>query len=242
MADPASAAPPAIAREGVWQVFGKNARQRLAVALERSGGDPGAAARMLRDEGLIPAVRNTSFEAHEGETFVIMGLSGSGKSTLIRCISHLIQGTAGAIRIEGEDILTASKSRLIELRRRNPGMVFQHFGLFPHMTVAENVAFPLKMQGQGAKARQARALHVALPAGAGAQCRGRGGGDGEPQRPGRRPAGRRIMTPDPMTALRGRLGESGMVALLAVLVGAACLALQPCCSGSASGPTPRPGR
>ncbi|HSF95478.1 MAG TPA: betaine/proline/choline family ABC transporter ATP-binding protein [Thermohalobaculum sp.] len=160
MSGSASTAPPAIACEGVWQVFGNDARQKLAAALEASGGDARAAAQILREQDLIPAVQNATFEVHEGETFVIMGLSGSGKSTLIRCISHLIQGTAGAIRIEGEDILTASKKRLIELRRRKLGMVFQHFGLFPHMTVAENVAFPLKMQGQGAKARQARALEV----------------------------------------------------------------------------------
>jgi glycine betaine/proline transport system ATP-binding protein len=160
MTGSAATAPQAIAGEGVWQVFGDNPKQRLAAALETSGGDPRAAAQTLRDQGLIPAVQDATFEVHEGETFVIMGLSGSGKSTLIRCISHLIQGTAGAIRIEGEDILTASKSRLIELRRHKLGMVFQHFGLFPHMTVAENVAFPLKMQGQGAKARQARALEV----------------------------------------------------------------------------------
>ncbi len=89
-----------------------------------------------------------------------MGLSGSGKSTLIRCISRLIEPTAGSVRIDGEDILQASDKRLIELRRHKLGMVFQHFGLFPHMTVADNVAFPLKMQGAGKAERRARALEV----------------------------------------------------------------------------------
>ena len=62
--------------------------------------------------------------------------------------------------IEGEEILTTSKSRLIGLRCRKPGMLFQHFGLFPHMPIAENVAFPLKMQEQFAQARKSRALFI----------------------------------------------------------------------------------
>lgn len=155
-----SSTPAAISCNGVWQVFGNNPEQKLKAALERSGGDARAAADDLRKGGLIPAVQEATFEVREGELFVIMGLSGSGKSTLIRSISHLIQGTAGEILIEGENILDASKKKLIELRRHKLGMVFQHFGLFPHMTVAENVAFPLKMQGKGRKERRARALEV----------------------------------------------------------------------------------
>ncbi len=155
-----SGAPAAISCKGVWQVFGGNPEQYLTEALERSGGVPADAADILREKGLIPAVQDASFEVAEGELFVIMGLSGSGKSTLIRCISRLLQGTAGEILIEGENILTATKKRMTELRRRKLGMVFQHFGLFPHMTVAENVGFPLKMQGQGRNDRRSRALEV----------------------------------------------------------------------------------
>ncbi len=151
---------PAISCRGVWQVFGENPKAQLQDALSASGGDPRGAADRLRDGGLIPAVQNATFDVAPGELFVIMGLSGSGKSTLIRCISHLVQGTAGEIRIDGEDILTASKKRLIELRRKKLGMVFQHFGLFPHMTVVENVGYPLKVQGQGRAARHERALEV----------------------------------------------------------------------------------
>lgn len=151
---------PAISCENVWQVFGAKAPERLSEALAQSDGDPTRAADLLRSWGLIVAVRDVSFEVQEGEVFVIMGLSGSGKSTLIRTISRLIEGTAGKIRISGEDILAADKQRLIALRRDKLGMVFQHFGLFPHMTVTENVAFPLKMQGQPAVARQKRAAEV----------------------------------------------------------------------------------
>lgn len=150
----------AISCEHVWQVFGAKAPERLAEAMRQSGGKAAEAAQVLRSWGLIVAVQDVSFEVQEGEVFVIMGLSGSGKSTLIRTISRLIEGTAGKIHISGEDILAADKKRLIELRRDKLGMVFQHFGLFPHMTVAENVAFPLKMQGQSTEARRKRALEV----------------------------------------------------------------------------------
>ena len=151
---------PAISCKAVWQVFGPNAKSKLADRLAGAGGDADVAAQQLRDDGLIPAVQNATFDVADGELFVIMGLSGSGKSTLVRCISQLIDTTAGEILIEGENIIGASKARLIELRRRKLGMVFQHFGLFPHMTVAENVAFPLKMQGQGKRARLERAHEV----------------------------------------------------------------------------------
>ncbi|MDA5556749.1 quaternary amine ABC transporter ATP-binding protein [Shimia sp. MMG029] len=149
---------PAIAVEDLWQVFGENAQTALRDA--RGAGTDASTAQALKDKGLIPAVRAANFEVKSGELFVIMGLSGSGKSTLIRCISRLIEPTAGSVRIDGEDILQADEKRLIELRRRKLGMVFQHFGLFPHMTVADNVGFPLKMQGMGKAERRARALEV----------------------------------------------------------------------------------
>lgn len=82
-------------------------------------------------------MRDISFDVREGEVLVIMELSGSGKSTLICTISRLCDGISGAIRIVGEDILAANEARLRELRRNKLGMVFQHFGLFPHMTIAE---------------------------------------------------------------------------------------------------------
>ncbi|NDW46851.1 betaine/proline/choline family ABC transporter ATP-binding protein [Ruegeria sp. PrR005] len=151
---------PAIACQSLWQVFGPSADKALTEALARSGGNADAAAEDLRARGYIPAVQDASFEVREGELFVIMGLSGSGKSTLIRCISQLLPGTGGEIRIDGENVIGASKQKLTELRRRKLGMVFQHFGLFPHMTVAENVAYPLKVQGVGRKERRARAQEV----------------------------------------------------------------------------------
>ena len=140
---------PAIRVEGLWQVFGANPLAALSEA-QAKGGDVDAA---LRDAGYIPAVCDATFEVAPGELFVIMGLSGSGKSTLIRGISRLVEPTAGRVEIEGEDVLAASKARMTELRRSTMGMVFQHFGLFPHMTVLDNVAFPLKVSGIKRKAR-----------------------------------------------------------------------------------------
>ena len=77
-------------------------------------------------EGVVPAVRDVSLDVARGEILVVMGLSGSGKSTLVRCLSRLIEPTAGAIEIEGQDLLGMSEKELIELRRNKMGMVFQN--------------------------------------------------------------------------------------------------------------------
>ena len=91
---------------------------------------------------------------------VIMGLSGSGKSTLVRCFCRLHEITGGTIEVEGDDIMSLGQKQLIDLRRNKMGMVFQSFGLLPHRTVLENVAFPLEMRGQDRHARRERALEV----------------------------------------------------------------------------------
>ena len=105
-------------------------------------------------------MRDASLEIRTGEIFVIMGLSGSGKSTLVRCMSRLVEPTAGRILFESEDLLAVSEARLIEIRRHKMGMVFQHFALLPHLTVLGNVAFPLEVQGVERARRQRRALEM----------------------------------------------------------------------------------
>jgi glycine betaine/proline transport system ATP-binding protein len=105
-------------------------------------------------------VRDVTLEVREGECFVIMGLSGSGKSTLVRCMSRLIEPTAGEIVFNGENLLSASPQRLIEIRRHQMGMVFQHFALLPHLNVLANVAFPLEVQGVGRAEREKRAREM----------------------------------------------------------------------------------
>jgi hypothetical protein len=90
---------------GVWKVFGKGAEAFLA----QRDKPPGPAE--LIHAGLIGAVRDASLEVAAGEIFVIMGLSGSGKSTLVRCLSRLIEPTAGAIYFEDQDLLKTSETR-----------------------------------------------------------------------------------------------------------------------------------
>ena len=102
---------------------------------------------MLTQTGSVLAVRDVSFDVLEGETFVIMGLSGSGKSTLVRCLSRLIEPTRGQVHIDGEDMLAMNKQQLRDIRRYKMGMVFQHFGNFPHKRVFENVVYGLQIQG-----------------------------------------------------------------------------------------------
>ena len=111
----------------------------------------------LTAAGLIGAVRDVSIEVTAGEIFIIMGLSGSGKSTLVRCLSRLVEPTAGEVNFEGRDLLRAGEKELIEIRRHKMGMVFQHFALLPHLYVLDNIAFPLSVQGVTGRAREARA-------------------------------------------------------------------------------------
>jgi len=145
---------PKIVCRNVWKLYGPDPEKFLAA----HDGNPSAEA--VKESGYIPAVRDASLEVHEGEIVVLMGLSGSGKSTLVRCMSRLIEPTAGEIEFDGEDLRAASERELVELRRHKMGMVFQHFALFPHRTVLENVAFPLEVQGVDVDTRNARALEI----------------------------------------------------------------------------------
>jgi len=138
----------------VWKLFGEGAERFLA---ERGGA---VTLEDLRGAGLIGAVRDADLRVREGEIFIIMGLSGSGKSTLVRCMSRLIEPSAGRILFDGEDLLAMPEKKLIELRRHKMGMVFQHFALLPHLSVLGNVAFPLEVQGVARADRERRAMEV----------------------------------------------------------------------------------
>ena len=145
---------PKIICKNVWKLYGPDPKKFLA----EHDGNPDTAA--IKAGGYIPAVRDASLEVNESEIVVLMGLSGSGKSTLVRCLSRLIEATAGSIDFDGQDLLAVSEKELIELRRHKMGMVFQHFALFPHRTVLENVAFPLEVQGVDREVRNAKALEI----------------------------------------------------------------------------------
>lgn len=145
---------PVISCKNVWKIFGKNPETFLKSM------DPGMSFDDIREAGYIAGVRDVSMDVHKGEMLVIMGLSGSGKSTLVRCFSRLHDITGGTIAVEGQDIMSLPEKVLIDLRRSKMGMVFQSFGLLPHRTVLENVAFPLEMRGQDKHTRRERALEV----------------------------------------------------------------------------------
>ncbi len=146
--------PVKLACRGVWKLFGEGAERFLA----EQATPPGLPE--IQAAGLVGAVRAANIEVRQGEIFVIMGLSGSGKSTLVRCLSRLIEPTAGEILFEDIDLLRASEREMIQIRRHKMGMVFQHFALLPHLTVLQNVAFPLEVQGVNRATREARALEV----------------------------------------------------------------------------------
>jgi glycine betaine/proline transport system ATP-binding protein len=114
----------------------------------------------MRADSHVVAASDVTFDVQAGEIFIIMGLSGSGKSTMVRCLSRLVEPTAGEVLLDGSDLLKASEDQLIDIRRHKMGMVFQNFGLLPHLSVLENVAFPLKVQGQSRMERESRAQEM----------------------------------------------------------------------------------
>jgi glycine betaine/proline transport system ATP-binding protein len=143
----------------LWKVYGNRPDEFFASGRGAVGDADGLATR-IRESGHIAAACDVSFDVGVGEIFVIMGLSGSGKSTVVRCLSRLVEPTAGEIVLDGRDLLKASDDELIELRRHKMGMVFQNFGLLPHLNVIDNVAFPLRLQGVAKAERYERAERV----------------------------------------------------------------------------------
>lgn len=137
----------------VWKLFGHQAEALLA-------NTPNPTLSDITSAGVVSAVRDVNLTVRENEIFVIMGLSGSGKSTLVRCLSRLVEPSAGEILFNGENLLQADEKRMIEIRRHQMGMVFQHFALLPHLSVLSNVAFPLEIQGVGREERERRALEM----------------------------------------------------------------------------------
>jgi glycine betaine/proline transport system ATP-binding protein len=142
--------PHAIAAKNLFKVFGRSPQS--AVEKLRAG----ARRDQLGDAGTA-AVIDASFDVEPGEIFVIMGLSGSGKSTIIRMLNGLHDVTAGTVEVQGDPLTGVSPARLRSLRRERIAMVFQHFALLPHRTVAANVAYPLEVRGVSKTERLAKA-------------------------------------------------------------------------------------
>ncbi|MPZ00894.1 MAG: betaine/proline/choline family ABC transporter ATP-binding protein [Actinophytocola sp.] len=141
---------------GLWKVFGPKAD--AVVASPELGALSGR--ELLARTGCTAAVRALEFSVRPGEVFVVMGLSGSGKSTLVRCLTRLIEPTAGELIFEGQDLGAADAKQLRDLRRNKFSMVFQHFGLLPHRRVIDNVAYGLEIKGVSKAQRTTRAQEV----------------------------------------------------------------------------------
>ena len=108
------------------------------------------------DGGKTQALRDVSLTVETGETFVLLGSSGSGKTTILRLISRLIEPTSGVITLDGRNLRDYAESAL----RRNMGYVFQGIGLFPHMTIGENVGIGLRLIGEPSALRDAKAREL----------------------------------------------------------------------------------
>ena len=109
--------------------------------------------------GEIKALNGVSADIHRGEVVVAIGPSGSGKSTFLRCLNLLERPTGGRVIFDGVDITSPGVD--IDLHRQKMGMVFQHFNLFPHMTVLENMTLaPVQLKKKSLQEAQAQAMEL----------------------------------------------------------------------------------
>jgi len=138
--------------DSLWKVYGENPERALTDTYKNSSKSD-----LQNDFGLVIALKDVSLDIIRGETFVVMGLSGSGKSTLVRCLNGLILPTSGEVNILGNNLSEITDDDLTQLRRNSIAMVFQHYALFPHLSVLENTAWGLEIQGVGRRVRNQRA-------------------------------------------------------------------------------------
>jgi glycine betaine/proline transport system ATP-binding protein len=136
----------------LYKIFGSDTKDALERLEEGQSKDD-----IMQELGNSVALQEVTLSIEEGETFVVMGLSGSGKSTLVRCLNRLIEPTSGEIWVDGQNVLKMSSEELRGLRRDKMTMVFQRFGLLPHRTVLENVAFGREISGESRSKRQEKA-------------------------------------------------------------------------------------
>ncbi|MDK2946025.1 quaternary amine ABC transporter ATP-binding protein [Geotoga petraea] len=141
--------------KNVIKIFGNNPKKVIPLLEKGMSKDE-----ILNKTGNTIGVNKVSFNVKNKEIFVVMGLSGSGKSTLIRCLNRLIEPTSGEIYVDGENVLTANKEKLRDIRRHKMNMVFQNFALFPHKTVSENVQFGLEVQKVEKEERRKKAYEA----------------------------------------------------------------------------------
>lgn len=137
-----------ITLENVSKVFGANPAE--AINLISQGKRKAEVAQAC---GAVVGLRDISFDVHEGEILILMGLSGSGKSTLLRCMNRLVEPTVGRILVDDVDVTKLGRKELLAFRQKAFGMVFQHFALLPNRTILSNVGFGLEIKNVPAKQR-----------------------------------------------------------------------------------------
>ena len=142
---------PGLRAKGLYKVFGRRSQEAVRRLKE------GATQEEMKKLGVTAAVIDATFDVAPGEIFVVMGLSGSGKSTLIRMLNGLLVPTDGHVYVGDQDVTTMNPAQLRQLRRERMSMVFQHFALLPHRTVAENAAYALRVRGLEKQDRQEKA-------------------------------------------------------------------------------------
>jgi glycine betaine/proline transport system ATP-binding protein len=135
----------------IYKIFG----DRAIEARDALAHDGLTKAQVMSRFGCVVGVCDASFSVRRGEVFCIMGLSGSGKSTLVRHINRLVEPTSGQVLINGEEIGAKPVREMRRLRAEKIGMVFQGFGLMPHLNVRDNVAFGLELRHVARDRRQA---------------------------------------------------------------------------------------
>jgi len=138
--------------EGLYKLFGNDPKKHMPLVHQGKSKDD-----ILAATGHTLGLKDINLTINKGEIFVIMGLSGSGKSTLIRHFNRLIDPTEGVIEIEGTDVMQLGKNDLQDFRRHKMSMVFQRFGLLPHKSVVDNVAYGLSIQGVSKSESKAKA-------------------------------------------------------------------------------------
>jgi len=141
--------------ENLSKVFGRDAKRVLGKSYSNLSKDE-----IQKKTGCIIAMRSIDLQVEKGEFFILMGLSGSGKSTLIRNIIRLVNPTSGKIYIDDTDVTAMTSEQLMQFRRDTFGMVFQHYGLLPHLTVLDNTAYGLKVKGIPKGDRYAKAMQT----------------------------------------------------------------------------------
>ena len=127
--------------KNIYKIFGPKPEQVLPMVQ-----DGATKEQVLEETDHTVGLDNVSLSIKKGEIFVCMGLSGSGKSTLIRHINRLIDPTSGQVIVDGVDVLSLDDKEILDFRKKTMSMVFQRFGLFPHKTIIENVAYGLEIQ------------------------------------------------------------------------------------------------